>query len=69
MILDEDKSRVLSNSKISSLKLDDGESSLKWCELVELVFNGDLEVKLNGDDEALEGRWLNEASFSRWLGW
>ena len=32
MILDEGKSRVLLNPKISSLKLDDGESSLKWCE-------------------------------------
>ena len=29
MILDEDKSRVLLNPKISSLKLDDEESSLK----------------------------------------
>ena len=58
MILDEGKSRVLLDSKISSLKLDDGESSLKRCELVELVFNGDLEVKLNDDDddEALVGR-------------
>ena len=32
MILDEGKSRVLLNPKISSLKLDDNESSLKWCE-------------------------------------
>ena len=51
MILDEGKSRVLLNSKISSLKLDDGESSLKWCEWVEIVFNRDLEAKLNGDDD------------------
>ena len=32
MILDEEKSRVLLNAKISSLKLNDVESSLKWCE-------------------------------------
>ena len=32
MILDEGKSRVLLNPKISSLKLDDEEPSLKWCE-------------------------------------
>ena len=32
MILDESKSRILLNPKISSLKLDDRESSLKWCE-------------------------------------
>ena len=39
------------DSKISSLKLDDGESSLKWCEWVELVFDEDLEDKLNDDDD------------------
>ena len=54
MILDEGKSRVLLNPKISSLKLDDGESSFKWCEWVELVFNEDwwdgiFEVELNVD--------------------
>ena len=51
MILDEGKSRVLLDSKISSLKLDDGESSFKWCEWVELVFDEDLEGKLNDDDD------------------
>ena len=51
MILDEGKSRVLLDSKISSLKLDDGESSFKCCEWVELVFDEDLEGKLNDDDD------------------
>ena len=51
MILDEGKSRVLLNPKISSLKLDDGESSFKWCEWVELVFDEDLEGKLNDDND------------------
>ena len=32
MILDDGKSRVLFNPKISSLKLDNEKSSLKWCE-------------------------------------
>ena len=31
-ILDEGKSRVLLNPNVSSLKLDDEETSLKWCE-------------------------------------
>ena len=51
MILDKGKSRVLLNPKISSLKLDDGESSFKWCEWVELVFDEDLEGKLNDDND------------------
>ena len=51
MILDEGKSRVLLNPKISSLKLDDEESSFKWCEWVELVFDEDLEGKLNDDND------------------
>ena len=51
MVLDKGKSRVLLNPKISSLKLDDGESSFKWCEWVELVFDEDLEGKLNDDND------------------
>ena len=51
IILDEGKSRVLLNPKISLLKLDDGESSFKWCEWVELVFDEDLEGKLNDDND------------------